>query len=192
MSLCSSHLSEDESSHNEWENAIKDEDDSADWTDSKTETESDNLNSSDDQHFQRVKLSTKIFCQQSFLTTELYEEQQKKALVRTASNSEQTSLPDGPLIAKSSEGSQKSAVSSTDHIDFTTSNSYVMVDSPQQIHESMFAAEITGSLRQHLIWKHQDKKGTVSAIMKHKGTAMKSLNPQCSFNNERDYHIVRW
>ena len=201
VSSCSNHLSEDESSYDGSENAIKDEDDSSQWTDSKTK--SDNSSSSDDQLFQRVKLSTKILRQRSFLTAKLNKEQQNTALFQTASNSErplqqpQTSLPSGPHIAKSTEG--RSAVSLTGldiprltPADITTSNSRVMADSTRQIRESMFAAEMTGSLKRHLIWERQDKRTTVGAVLKRKGTAMKIPNSQHSFDNERDYHVVGW
>lgn len=183
VSSCSSHLSEDGSYHDGSENAIEDEDDSSQWTES--ETESDGSSSSDDQLFQRVKLSTKIIRQPSFLTAELCKEQQKIAPVRTASNSErllqrpQTFLPSGPCIAKSPEGSQES-------------NFHIMADPTRKTRESMFAAEITGSLKTHLIRERQDKRTTVGAVLTRKGTAMEIPNPQHSFDNERDYHVVGW
>ena len=199
LSSCLSHLSEDGSSHNGSENAIEDGDFSQ-WTES--EAESDNSSSRHDQLFQRVKLSTKIPRQRSFLTAELYKEQQKIAMVRTASNSErllqrpQTSLPSGPFIEKSPEGSQESAASLTGldiprltPVDITT---HAMADSTQHIRESIFAAEMTESLRRHLIWERQDKKTTIGAVLTRKDTAMKISNPQQPFDNERDYHVVGW
>jgi Protein of unknown function (DUF3295) len=197
----SPYLSEDGSFRNGSENAIEDEDDSSQWTDSKTE--SDGSSSSDDQLFKRVMSSANIPRQRSFLTTELNKIQREDALARNASNFQRlqqprTSLPNSLFITESPEGGQESAVLLTGldiprstPVDITTSNSHAVADSPRKVRKNMLEAEMTSFLRANLLREHQDKRATVNAVLKRKGSP-KISSSRHSFDHERDYYEIGW
>jgi hypothetical protein len=177
-SPCSGRLSNDGLSHDGWEDAIEGEDDSSQCTD--FETESDKSSKSDDLDFQRLKLRPVIHYRRSFLTAKLNEAEQENALVRAASNPERLLPTSSPSIVKSSpEGSQEIAISLAG-----------VVDSAQKVRKSMLTKEMPESLRRDLVWERREKRTTVEAFKKRKGTA---VDPQdSSFEIPEDYHGVGW
>jgi hypothetical protein len=168
------------------ESVIDDDDDSSDWEDAVEETGSIDGKSL----FQRVDSRPHLTTRRSLITTMLHQKDRAAALTTPALQRSRTTSPNGPSLAASpdSDGGSlmikqtilksiaeipRSSGPAPQPIIRTTSNEYhqQLAVSPRTTRRNMLAAELTVSLRQHLLWERQQKSRTANAVLKRRHTA---------------------
>jgi hypothetical protein len=165
------------------ESAIEDDEDSEDgeWEDEDNE-EDDSVPSSlkEVNPFQRVESSANLTSRRSLLTTQLHEGDRAQALQNAASRSSpairrsRTTTPNGPSTGNSpqEEGLMMRQLSKPKPIIQTTSNQFPPAMSPRSTRRNMMQQELTGSLRQNLLWERQQKNATSNAVAKRQQSAV--------------------
>ncbi|KAF2825138.1 DUF1752-domain-containing protein [Ophiobolus disseminans] len=163
------------------ESAIEDDDDSeAEWEDEDNEEEDSVPSSLKEMNpFQRVESSANLTSRRSLLTTQLHEGDRAQALQNAASRSSpairrsRTTTPNGPSTGNSpqEEGLMMRQQSRPKPI-MTTTNVHPPAMSPRSTRRNMMQQELTGSLRQNLLWERQQKNATSNAVAKRQQSAV--------------------
>ena len=169
------------------DSAIDDEDeDEEDWEDS--DTESGRSSVEEKPLFQRVDSRPNLVSRRSMLTTLMHEPQRAAALANAASQSQpvlrrsRNSSANGPSVPGTPQDSdnvleiKNSDVPRSKPIIVTTSNTHPPLLSPRTTRRNMLNAELTESLRRHLLWERQQKSTTANAVYKRRHTAHDMAN----------------
>lgn len=153
-----------------------DEDDSdAEWEDENEEEESVPASPKQGGLFRRVDSKPNLTSHRSLLTSALHEGDRAHALQNAASRSSpairrsRTTTPNGPSTGTSpqEEGLTMRTQTRPKPIIMTTSNtSHPPTMSPRTTRRTMLQSELTGSLRQNLLWERQQKNATNNAVAK--------------------------
>jgi hypothetical protein len=164
------------------ESAIEEEDsDDDDWEDDDNE-ESGPPSVADRPLFQRVDSKPNLTSRRSLLTSALHQDDRALALQNAASRSSpairrsRTSTPNGPSTGNSPQEDSglmmmRSQASRPKPIIMTTSNVHPPAMSPKTTRRNMLTSELTGSLRQNLLWERQQKNATTNAVAKRQQSA---------------------
>lgn len=170
------------------ESAIEEEEEDSDWEDSVTESGRSSV-AEEQPVFKRVDSRANIVSRKSLLTRGLHEPQRAAALAEAAMKSSaglrrsRTSSPNGPSVP-GSPSSDSSNVLARPGVDVTlpkpiicsnTSNNALPAHSPRTTRRNMLSAELTASLRRHLLWERQQKSTTANAVFKRRHTAHNEL-----------------
>lgn len=166
--------------------AIDDEDDDEEeWEDS--DMESGRSSVEEKPMFQRVDSRPNLVSRRSMLTTLMHEPERAAALANAASQSSpvirrsRTSSPNGPSVPGSLDAEDSTlamkapGVPRSKPIIVTTSNTNSPLLSPRTTRRNMLNAELTESLRRHLLWERQQKSTTAHAVYKRRHTAQADM-----------------
>ncbi|KAI4247432.1 MAG: hypothetical protein L6R40_001380 [Gallowayella cf. fulva] len=205
---------ESDDEEEDFESAIKEdedeeteEDDGSDWEDSISETAEPPLN--EKPLFQRVDSRPNLVSRRSLLTTLIHQPDRAAAFANLASKStsalrrSRRSIPGAPSTGTSPEGQTSLAMhgahmTPAKPIIMTTSNTHPPALSPRSTRRNMLAAELTESLRKHLLWERQQKSTTANAVLKRRHTAhdMAHLHdypgPKAELNPRGDSKTNSW
>jgi hypothetical protein len=130
--------------------------------------------------FRRVDSKPDLTSHRSLLTSALHEGDRAQALQNAASRSSpairrsRTTTPNGPSTGTSpqEEGLMMRSQSRPKPIIMTTSNVHPPAMSPRTTRRHMMSQELTGSLRQNLLWERQQKNATNNAVAKRQQSAV--------------------
>jgi hypothetical protein len=158
------------------ESAIEEEEsDEDDWEDDDNE-ESGPPSVADRPLFQRVDSKPNLTSRRSLLTTALHQDDRASALQNAASRSSpairrsRTTTPNGPSIGNSPQEDSglmmRPQASRPKPIIMTTSNVHPPAMSPKTTRRNMLTSELSGSLRQNLLWERQQKNATTNAAIR--------------------------
>jgi hypothetical protein len=157
------------------ESAIEEEDSEDDWEDDDNE-ESGPSSITERGLFQRVDSKPDLTSRRSLLTTALHEGDRAMALQNAASRSSpairrsRTTTPNGPSTGNSPQEDSglmmRQQASRPKPIIMTTSNVHPPAMSPKTTRQNMLRSELSGSLRQHLLWERQQKNATTNAVIR--------------------------
>lgn len=165
------------------ESAIEEEDsDDDDWEDDDNEESGPPSVADRTPLFQRVDSKPDLTSRRSLLTTALHQDDRALALQNAASRStpairrSRTSTPNGPSTGNSPHEDSglmmmRSQASRPKPIIMTTSNVHPPAMSPKTTRRNMLTSELTGSLRQNLLWERQQKNATTNAVAKRQQSA---------------------
>ncbi|KAL6710305.1 hypothetical protein ACN47E_009251 [Coniothyrium glycines] len=163
------------------ESAIEEEDSEDDWEDDDNE-ESGPSSITERPLFQRVDSKPDLTSRRSLLTTALHEGDRALALQNAASRSSpairrsRTTTPNGPSTGNSPQEDNglmmRQQASRAKPIIMTTSNVHPPPMSPKSTRQAMLRSELTGSLRQNLLWERQQKNATTNAVAKRQQSAV--------------------
>lgn len=163
------------------ESAIEDDDSEAEWEDEDPEDDNVPASLKESNPFQRVESKSNLTSHRSLLTSAFHEGDRAQALQNAASRSSpairrsRTTTPNGPSTGNSpqEEGLMMRAQSRPKPIIMTTSNtSHPPAMSPRTTRRQMLQTELTGSLRQNLLWERQQKNATNNAVAKRQQSAV--------------------
>jgi hypothetical protein len=165
------------------ESAIEDEDsDEDEWEDDDNEESGPPSVAEHRPLFSRVDSKPNLSSRRSLLTTALHQGDRASALQNAASRSSpairrsRTTTPNGPSTGTSPQ--QDSGLMMRDQasrpkpIIMTTSNVHPPAMSPKTCRRNMMTSELTGSLRQNLLWERQQKNATTNAVAKRAQSAV--------------------
>ncbi|EOA88288.1 hypothetical protein ACJQWK_01954 [Exserohilum turcicum] len=165
------------------ESAIEEEDsDDDDWEDDDNEESGPPSVADRTPLFQRVDSKPDLTSRRSLLTSALHQDDRAAALQNAASRSSpairrfRTSTPNGPSTGTSPHEDSglmmRSQASRAKPIIMTTSNVHPQpAMSPKTTRRNMLTSELTGSLRQNLLWERQQKNATTNAVAKRQQSA---------------------
>ncbi|EXL90232.1 hypothetical protein FOIG_16501 [Fusarium odoratissimum NRRL 54006] len=168
------------------EGAIDDDDDSSDWEDA---TEESGKSSMDDKFFQRVDSKPNLTSRRSLITLMLAQNDRARTLGNHASQSTsaipRSCMAHGPSLGASPNDSDEAPlmmkgmrgpglkpireVPSSSAQPIMTGPNRIQPQaalSPRTTRRNMLAAELTESLRRHLLWERQQKSSTANAVLK--------------------------
>lgn len=170
------------------ESAIEEDDSEEEWED---DDDNDNDNDNEDSGpssvnerpmFQRVDSKPDLTSRRSLLTTALHQGDRALALQNEASRStpairrSRTTTPNGPSTGNSPQEDSglmmRPQASRAKPIIMTTSNVHPPAMSPKTTRRLMLQSELTGSLRQNLLWERQQKNATTNAVAKRQQSAV--------------------
>lgn len=164
------------------ESAIDEEDsDEQEWEDEDDNEDSGPSSLKEGGLFQRVDSKPNLVSRRSLLTTALHQGDRALALQNAASRStpairrSRTTTPNGPSTGTSpqeEEGLMMRQASRPKPIIMTTSNVHPPAMSPRTTRRLMLTSELTGSLRQNLLWERQQKNATNNAVAKRQQSAL--------------------
>lgn len=165
------------------ESAIEEEDSGDDWEDDDEEAAEESHQSSVQatSMFPRVDSKPNLSSHRSLLTTMMHEGDRAQAM-QTAAQRQQappirrsrTTTPNGPSIGNSPQEDSglmmRQQASRAKPIIMTTSNMHPPALSPRTTRRLMLQNELSGSLRQNLLWERQQKNATTNAAMRRAAT----------------------
>lgn len=164
------------------ESAIEDDDSEEEWEDDDDVEESGASSVNDRPLFQRVDSKPNLTSHRSLLTTALTEGQRARDLQNAASRStsairrSRTTTPNGPSTGNSPQEEaglmMRTQGSKPQPIIMTTSNVHPPAMSPKTTRRLMLSSELTGSLRQNLLWERQQKNATTNAVARRAQSAV--------------------
>lgn len=166
------------------ESAIDEDDSEEDWEDDDENDESRPSSVNERPMFQRVDSKPDLTSRRSLLTTALHEGDRAFALQNAASRSSpairrsRTTTPNGPSTGNSPQEDSglmmRQQATRTKPIIMTTSNllPHPPAMSPKTTRRLMLQSELTGSLRQNLLWERQQKNATTNAVAKRQQSAV--------------------
>lgn len=162
------------------ESAIEDDDSEGDWEDENDDSGPSSVN--EQSMFKRVDSKPNLVSRRSLLTTMMHEGDRAQALQNAASRStpairrSRTSTPNGPSIGNSPQEDSglmmRQQVTRAKPIIMTTSNMHPPALSPRTTRRNMLQTELSGSLRQNLLWERQQKNATTNAVAKRQQSAV--------------------
>ncbi|KAF1832503.1 DUF1752-domain-containing protein [Decorospora gaudefroyi] len=164
------------------ESAIEDEDsDEDDWEDDDNE-EGAPPSVAERPMFPRVESKSNLTSRRSLLTTAIHQGDRAQALQNAASRSSpairrsRTTTPNGPSTGTSPQEDSglmmREQSSRPKPIIMTTSNVHPPAMSPKTNRRLMLQSELSGSLRQNLLWERQQKNATTNAVAKRQQSAV--------------------
>ncbi|KAI8931542.1 hypothetical protein NX059_011197 [Plenodomus lindquistii] len=163
------------------ESAIEEEDSEDEWEDEDVE-ESGPSSVTERPMFSRVDSKPDLTSHRSLLTTALHQGDRAAALQNEASRSSpairrsRNSTPNGPSTGNSPQEDaglmMRQQGSRPKPIIMTTSNVHPPAMSPKTTRRNMLQSELTGSLRQNLLWERQQKNATTNAVAKRQQSAV--------------------
>lgn len=165
------------------ESAIEEEDSGDDWEDDDDEAADESHQSSmqASSMFPRVDSKPNLTSHRSLLTSMMHEGDRAQAM-QTAAQRQQppairrsrTTTPNGPSIGNSPQEDSglmmRPQASRAKPIIMTTSNVHPPALSPRTTRRLMLQNELSGSLRQNLLWERQQKNATTNAAMRRAAT----------------------
>jgi hypothetical protein len=164
------------------ESAIEDDDSEEEWEDDDDNEESGPSSVNDRALFQRVDSKPNLTSHRSLLTTALTEGERALDLQNLASRStsairrSRTTTPNGPSTGNSPQEESglmmRPQGSRPKPIIMTTSNVHPPPMSPKTTRRQMMQSELTGSLRQNLLWERQQKNATTNAVARRAQSAV--------------------
>jgi hypothetical protein len=166
------------------ESAIEEEDsDDDDWEDDDNNEESGPPSVAEHRPmFQRVDSKPDLTSRRSLLTTALHQDDRASALQNAASQSSpairrsRKTAPNGPSTGSSPQEDSglmmRLPASRPKPIIMTTSNVHPPAMSPKTTRRTMLTTELSGSLRQNLLWERQQKNATTNAVAKRQQSAV--------------------
>lgn len=165
------------------ESAIEDEDsDEDEWEDDDNEESGPPSVAEHRPLFSRVDSKPNLTSRRSLLTTALHQGDRASALQNEASRSSpairrsRTTTPNGPSTGNSPHEDKglmmREPASRPKPIIMTTSNVHPPAMSPKTCRRNMLTSELTGSLRQNLLWERQQKNATTNAVAKRAQSAV--------------------
>jgi hypothetical protein len=164
------------------ESAIEEEDSGDDWEDDDEEAADESHQSSmqPPSMFPRVDSKPNLTSHRSLLTTMMHEGDRAQAMQNAAQRQQppirrsRTSTPNGPSIGNSPQEDSglmmRQQASRAKPIIMTTSNVHPPALSPRTTRRLMLQNELSGSLRQNLLWERQQKNATTNAAMRRAAT----------------------
>ncbi|KAH6629187.1 hypothetical protein C7974DRAFT_424274 [Boeremia exigua] len=167
------------------ESAIEEEDSGDDWEDDDEEAADESHQSSmqTTAMFPRVDSKPNLTSHRSLLTTMMHEGDRAQAMQNAAQRQRQqppqirrsrTTTPNGPSIGNSPQEDSglmmRQQASRAKPIIMTTSNVHPPALSPRTTRRLMLQNELSGSLRQNLLWERQQKNATTNAAMRRAAT----------------------
>jgi hypothetical protein len=165
------------------ESAIEDEDsDEDEWEDDDNEESGPPSVAEHRSLFSRVDSKPNLTSRRSLLTTALHQGDRASALQNEASQSSpairrsRTTTPNGPSTGNSPNQDSglmmREPASRPKPIIMTNSNVHPPAMSPKTCRRNMLTSELTGSLRQNLLWQRQQKNATINAVAKRAQSAV--------------------
>jgi hypothetical protein len=163
------------------ESAIEEEDSGDDWEDDDDEAEDSHQSSMQTSSmFSRVDSKPNLTSHRSLLTTMMHEGDRAQAMQNAAQRQQppirrsRTTTPNGPSIGNSPQEDSglmmRQQASRAKPIIMTTSNVHPPALSPRTTRRLMLQNELSGSLRQNLLWERQQKNATTNAAMRRAAT----------------------
>ncbi|OSS47142.1 hypothetical protein B5807_09912 [Epicoccum nigrum] len=163
------------------ESAIEEEDSGDDWEDDDEEADESHQSSMQPPSmFPRVDSKPNLTSHRSLLTTMMHEGDRAQAMQAAAQRQQppirrsRTSTPNGPSIGNSPQEDSglmmRQQASRAKPIIMTTSNVHPPALSPRTTRRLMLQNELSGSLRQNLLWERQQKNATTNAAMRRAAT----------------------
>ncbi|KAF3036526.1 hypothetical protein E8E11_003332 [Didymella keratinophila] len=165
------------------ESAIEEEDSGDDWEDDDDEAADESHQSSmqTSSMFPRVDSKPNLTSHRSLLTTMMHEGDRAQAMQNAAQRQQpppirrsRTTTPNGPSIGNSPQEDSglmmRQQASRAKPIIMTTSNVHPPALSPRTTRRLMLQNELSGSLRQNLLWERQQKNATTNAAMRRAAT----------------------
>jgi len=163
------------------ESAIEEDDSEDDWEDEDVD-ESGPSSVAERPLFSRVDSKPDLTSHRSLLTTALHQGDRALALQKEASRASpairrsRSSTPNGPSTGNSPQEDaglmMRHQPSRPKPIIMTTSNVHPPAMSPKTTRRNMLQQELTGSLRQNLLWERQQKNATTNAVAKRQQSAV--------------------
>ncbi|KAL1801213.1 hypothetical protein ACET3X_001555 [Alternaria dauci] len=164
------------------ESAIEEEDSDEEWEDDDNEESGPPSVADHRPQFPRVDSQANLTSRRSLLTTALHQGDRASALQNAASRSSpairrsRTHTPNGPSAGSSPHEDSglmmREQASRPKPIIMTTSNVHPPAMSPKTTRRNMLTSELTGSLRQNLLWERQQKNATTNAVAKRQQSAV--------------------
>ncbi|KAH8622906.1 hypothetical protein IG631_22655 [Alternaria alternata] len=164
------------------ESAIEEEGSDEEWEDDDNEESGPPSVAEHCPQFPRVDSQANLTSRRSLLTTALQQGDRASALQNAASRSSPairrscTHTPDGPSAGSSPHEDSglmmRQPASRPKPIIMTTSNVHPSAMSPKTTRRNMLTSELTGSLRQNLLWDRQQKNATTNAVAKRQQSAV--------------------
>jgi hypothetical protein len=164
------------------ESAIEEEDSDEEWEDDDNEESGPPSVAEHRPQFPRVDSQANLTSRRSLLTTALHHGDRASALQNAASRSSpairrsRTHTPNGPSASSSAHKDSGlmmlEQVSRPKPIIMATSNVHSPAMSPKTTRRNMLSSELTGSLRQNLLWERQQKNATTNAVAKRQQSAV--------------------
>ncbi|KAL1598085.1 hypothetical protein SLS59_007095 [Nothophoma quercina] len=164
------------------ESAIEEEDSGDDWEDDDEEADESHQSSMQNTSmFPRVDSKPNLTSHRSLLTTMMHEGDRAQAMQNAAQRQQppairrsRTTTPNGPSIGNSPQEDSglmmRQQASRAKPIIMTTSNVHPPALSPRTTRRLMLQNELSGSLRQNLLWERQQKNATTNAAMRRAAT----------------------
>jgi hypothetical protein len=164
------------------ESAIEEEDSGDDWEDDDEEVDESHQSSMQaTSMFPRVDSKPNLTSHRSLLTTMMHEGDRAQAMQNAAQRQQppsirrsRTTTPNGPSIGNSPQEDSglmmRQQASRAKPIIMTTSNVHPPALSPRTTRRLMLQNELSGSLRQNLLWERQQKNATTNAAMRRAAT----------------------
>ncbi|KAF2623489.1 DUF1752-domain-containing protein [Macroventuria anomochaeta] len=164
------------------ESAIEEEDSGDDWEDDDEEADESHQSSMQaTSMFPRVDSKPNLTSHRSLLTTMMHEGDRAQAMQNAAQRQQppsirrsRTTTPNGPSIGNSPQEDSglmmRQQASRAKPIIMTTSNVHPPALSPRTTRRLMLQNELSGSLRQNLLWERQQKNATTNAAMRRAAT----------------------
>lgn len=164
------------------ESAIEEEDSGDDWEDDDDEADESHQSSmQNNAMFPRVDSKPNLTSHRSLLTTMMHEGDRAQAMQNAAQRQQlppirrsRTTTPNGPSIGNSPQEDSglmmRQQASRAKPIIMTTSNVHPPALSPRTTRRLMLQNELSGSLRQNLLWERQQKNATTNAAMRRAAT----------------------
>jgi hypothetical protein len=164
------------------ESAIEEEDSGDDWEDDDEEPDESHQSSMQPSSmFPRVDSKPNLTSHRSLLTTMMHEGDRAQAMQNAARRQQpppirrsRTTTPNGPSIGNSPQEDSglmmRQQTSRAKPIIMTTSNVHPPALSPRTTRRLMLQNELSGSLRQNLLWERQQKNATTNAAMRRAAT----------------------
>lgn len=163
------------------ESAIDESEDEDEWEDDDNE-ESGPPSVAERPLFSRVDSKPDLTSRRSLLTTAIHQGDRALALQNEASRStsairrSRTNTPNGPSTGSSPQEDaglmMRQQATRPKPIIMTTSNVHPPAMSPKTTRRMMMQSELTGSLRQNLLWERQQKNATTNAVAKRQQSAV--------------------
>ena len=160
------------------ESAIEEDDSEDDWEDDDNDNNDESRQSSmiDRGMFSRVDSKPNLVSHRSLLTTMMHEGDRAQAMQSAATRGapairrSRTTTPNGPSIGSSPQEDSglmmRQQASRAKPIIMTTSNVHPPALSPRTTRRNMLQTELSGSLRQNLLWERQQKNATTNAALR--------------------------
>ncbi|KAJ4376345.1 hypothetical protein N0V83_001628 [Neocucurbitaria cava] len=165
------------------ESAIDEDDSEEEWEDDDENNEDSGPSSVTERaQFPRVDSKPNLTSHRSLLTSALHQDDRASALQSAASRStpairrSRTTTPNGPSTGNSPQEDSglmmRPQATRAKPIIMTTSNVHPPAMSPKTTRRLMLQSELTGSLRQNLLWERQQKNATTNAVAKRQQSAV--------------------